>query len=62
MTAPCRECPFREVGCHGRCEQYRDWLRRLRHAKKAADRQKEEWWYEAKNAYFRQQLKQRYKF
>lgn len=22
---PCRDCEFRHQGCHGSCEQYKDW-------------------------------------
>lgn len=22
MKAPCKDCPDREVGCHGKCESY----------------------------------------
>lgn len=22
MKAPCKDCPDREVGCHGKCEKY----------------------------------------
>ena len=25
VTNPCRECPDREVGCHGKCEKYAAW-------------------------------------
>lgn len=23
MSVPCKDCPDREVGCHGRCEKYK---------------------------------------
>lgn len=23
MKAPCRDCEEREIGCHGKCEEYR---------------------------------------
>lgn len=26
-TVPCKDCPFRKPGCHGRCDQYRDFRR-----------------------------------
>lgn len=25
MKTPCRECQFREVGCHSKCESYIQW-------------------------------------
>lgn len=25
MKTPCRECKFREVGCHSRCESYKQY-------------------------------------
>ena len=25
MKPPCRECQFREVGCHSKCESYIQW-------------------------------------
>lgn len=55
MTAPCHECGKREIGCHDRCAEYRefqqkrkkmtDWLReqnkvRLTHRKGGWDRVK----------------------
>lgn len=26
-TVPCKDCPFREPGCHGRCDQYKAFRR-----------------------------------
>lgn len=26
---PCKDCQFREPGCHGKCEMYRDWREEL---------------------------------
>ena len=25
MSAPCKDCEFRHVGCHAECEVYKDW-------------------------------------
>lgn len=25
MTAPCKGCPQRQVGCHGKCEKYAEY-------------------------------------
>lgn len=33
---PCKDCQFREPGCHGKCEMYREWRKEL-----TAVRQKE---------------------
>ena len=33
---PCKDCQFRELGCHGKCEMYREWRKEL-----TAVRQKE---------------------
>jgi len=27
MTAPCKDCPDRAQGCHGRCEKYAAFLK-----------------------------------
>ena len=29
MKTPCRECKFREVGCHSKCESYIQWRAQL---------------------------------
>ena len=29
MKPPCRECQFREVGCHSKCESYIQWRAQL---------------------------------
>ena len=29
MKTPCRECKFREVGCHSKCESYVQWRAQL---------------------------------
>lgn len=29
MKPPCRECQFREVGCHSECESYIQWRAQL---------------------------------
>ena len=55
MTCPCRGCPFREVGCHGRCEIYRDWVREFRERKDTYRGEKEARDYEAKNQFFRRE-------
>lgn len=26
---PCKDCQFREPGCHGKCEMYREWRKEL---------------------------------
>ena len=33
---PCKDCPFRDPQCHGKCEMYREWRKEL-----TAVRQKE---------------------
>lgn len=35
MTAPCRHCAERVVGCHGQCGLYADWRRQLDAARSA---------------------------
>ena len=40
MDCPCRECARREIGCHGKCEEYGAWkaeLAKKRHAEKLYD-------------------------
>lgn len=34
MEVPCRGCKFREVACHGKCESYLDYRKRLDEQKK----------------------------
>ena len=29
MKTPCRECKFREIGCHSKCESYIQWRAQL---------------------------------
>jgi len=24
---PCRDCPDRHIGCHGKCDKYQEWAR-----------------------------------
>lgn len=61
MAAPCRECPFREVGCHGKCELYREWLAKIRARKHRNKGEAEVRDYEIKNQYFRQDGHERYR-
>lgn len=28
MTAPCKDCNDRQLGCHGTCERYKKWKER----------------------------------
>lgn len=37
VTAPCRGCPDRHLGCHGICEKYQDYLKK--HAEELAAQQ-----------------------
>ena len=30
ITNPCKECDKRQVGCHGSCEEYKDYIERRR--------------------------------
>lgn len=30
MTSPCYKCPERRVGCHGKCERYKEFARMRR--------------------------------
>lgn len=30
MSSPCQECERREIGCHGRCEDYKAWKAKRR--------------------------------
>ena len=53
MMCPCRECPYRDAECHGRCEIYRDWRAELLAAKARAKSDKEVRDYEIKNMFFR---------
>ena len=34
MEVPCKGCKFREVACHGKCESYLDYRKRLDKQKK----------------------------
>ena len=52
--APCKGCPYREVGCHGKCEVYREWLARRRKQLNAVKTQAEVNDYEKRNRFFRQ--------
>ena len=52
--APCQGCPYREVGCHGKCEIYQDWLVKRRKQMNAVKAQKEVRDYEVRNQFFRQ--------
>lgn len=61
MACPCRECPFREVGCHGKCEVYRDWTAKIRARKRRNKGEAEARDYEIKNQYFRQAGHERYR-
>lgn len=27
MTCPCRDCDKRTIGCHSKCEQYKEWAK-----------------------------------
>ena len=41
MIAPCKDCTRREVGCHGKCEDYGKWNEEhARLKKKEADARK----------------------
>ena len=33
MTAPCKDCTFRHLGCHATCASYLDWKQRRQVAK-----------------------------
>lgn len=37
-VCPCKDCGEREVGCHSRCESFRDWEKRHRENKKKEQR------------------------
>ena len=37
MTCPCKDCEFRQPGCHSKCEVYKDWKKPL--AAQAAERE-----------------------
>ena len=46
MKKPCRECQFREVGCHSKCEsykQYRASLDKLNEEKNMQDMSRAVW-------------------
>ena len=34
MKTPCRECKFREIGCHSKCESYKQYRASLDKLKK----------------------------
>lgn len=40
MSSPCQECERREIGCHGRCDDYKEWKAKRR--KINDDREKEQ--------------------
>lgn len=54
-NAPCRGCPYREVGCHARCEVYREWAARRKQAFVKIKAELEVRDYEIRNAFFRQE-------
>lgn len=37
LHCPCKDCPDREVGCHGKCKRYAEW-RKVLEEKRHADR------------------------
>lgn len=39
MSSPCQECERREIGCHGRCKDYKAWKAERR--KINADRERD---------------------
>lgn len=39
VTAPCKDCPDRQLGCHGTCEKYQEY-RRKRDEEAVAERQR----------------------
>lgn len=41
MNVPCKDCPQREVGCHGRCESYAKFVRHREEARERAAHQHE---------------------
>lgn len=38
-SAPCRDCEQREIGCHGRCEQYKAYRDSIDAAKAAREKE-----------------------
>lgn len=28
VDSPCKDCPDREVGCHGRCDKYQEYVKK----------------------------------
>lgn len=37
--APCKDCERRKLGCHGRCEPYKEWKKELDAENKARTRE-----------------------
>lgn len=47
-TAPCKDCPDREVGCHSKCSRYLNWKEQNEATKraKALEREANSYMYE----------------
>lgn len=41
MTAPCKDCPKRELGCHNKCARYQAFKRTREQARERAMAEKE---------------------
>ncbi|MCK9533015.1 MAG: hypothetical protein M0R77_21290 [Gammaproteobacteria bacterium] len=39
--SPCFDCPERELGCHGRCRNYKLYKKRIRNTKEKIKKEKE---------------------
>lgn len=53
--APCKGCPYREVGCHGRCDVYQEWLAQRKRMLAGVKAELEVRDYEIRNTFFRQE-------
>ena len=48
MQVPCKDCPHRELGCHGRCESYAKYNRQREEARARAALRHEQDYYDRK--------------
>lgn len=40
MSAPCKNCSVRVIGCHASCEKYREWRKYFERAAEERNRQR----------------------
>lgn len=40
MTCPCKDCEFRQPGCHSKCEVYKEWRKTIDESYRERDSRK----------------------